>query len=48
MRDTKRHLQLLDDIAECRRVIATLNRFTDDRYTANMLKRSAFELDSAE
>src|SRR5918993_404800 len=48
MRNTKRHQQLLDDIAECRRVIASLGRFTDDRYTANMLKRAAFELDSAE
>ena len=48
MRDTKRHQQLLDDIAECRRVIASLNRFTDDRYTGNMLKRAVFELDSAE
>jgi hypothetical protein len=48
MRDTKRHQQLLDDIAECRRVVASLNRFTDDLYTGNMLKRAVFDLNSAE
>ena len=48
MRDSKRHQQLLDGIAECRRAIAGLTRVTDHGRTANMLRQAAFELDSAD